>query len=109
MRCTQIIGLIDEAREFLDNNVARIPDVVCPKCGEVISTKKHIVKQTDVTACGMFDDGPILNTYQLQDGSRIREIVQAIPWSSGPCIFLCLEKTDGTRMFEWPQEEIDEA
>ena len=55
----------------------------------------------------MFDDGPSLDEFVLKDGRKIREVLQAAPWSSGPCIFLCLEYADTEeRMFEWTEQEI---
>lgn len=39
MRCYQHIGLTEKAKTFLNENVNIIPDIVCPKCDEVITTK----------------------------------------------------------------------
>lgn len=58
---------------------------------------------------GMFDDGPPLFEYEIQGGGVVREIVQDCPWSSGPCIFLCLETDAGLRIGEWPETEIETA
>lgn len=107
MRCTQIIGISPEAWEFLKENVAMIPCAPCPHCGEPTSEKMDCYSYEDASYLGMFDDGPLLEEYTLKDGSKVREVEQATPWSSGPCIFLCLENEKGERMFEWPQEEID--
>ena len=88
MRCTQLIGLTVEAEEFLRKNGGE---------GKIYE---------DATNEGMFEDGPMLHEYNLVGGKVAREVIQAVPWSSGPCIFMCLE-IDGKRMFEWSQEEID--
>jgi hypothetical protein len=55
----------------------------------------------------MFDDGPELVEYTLKDGSKVREIVQAVPWSAGPCIFLALQNEQGETLFPWPQSALD--
>lgn len=104
MRCYQHRGVTKEACDFLSANVKMVPLIVCPKCGEVISKKMdcsiYVVKDA------FYDDGPSLYKYNLKDGRIAKEVVQAMPWSSGPVGFLCLE-VDGNCMFEWPEEEID--
>jgi hypothetical protein len=62
----------------------------------------------DARGLGMFGDGPMLKEYKLKDGKVAKEIVQASPWSGGPCIFLCLE-VGGKRMFEWSDDDIAHA
>lgn len=113
MRSTQEFGLTKEACMFLNENCAMIPNQTCPHCGEVISTQLDRKIYDSAKDYGMFDDGPDLYEYTLKDGSKVKEIVQAVPWSSGPCIFLCLEKennvTDKTRIGAWSQEAIDQA
>lgn len=108
MRCTQIIGLTKEAEDFLEKSVKKIPDPVCPECGNVLGFKYSRRPYFDARDEGMFGDGPMLFEYDLNDGRVAKEVIQAVPWSSGPCIFMCLE-VDGERMFEWSQEEIDQA
>lgn len=109
MRATQIMGLTAEAVEFLNQKVKKVPAVVCPHCGQAISTKMDSVVYESASDQGMFDDGPELHQYNLAYGGTVREVVQATQWSSGPCIFLCLETDKGKRMFEWQQKSIDEA
>ena len=109
MRCTQVFGLNQVARKFLSLHVARTPKRTCPTChhqegGEMIAEVYASARED-----GMFDDGPDLLRYTLQDGRKFCEIVQAVPWSSGPCIFLCLEDADGKRYGEWTEEEINNA
>ena len=107
MRCTQTIGLTYAARTFLNKNVQKEVEVVCPCCGHkrggcsierVYDTKTGREK-------GMFDDGPDLMEYTLKDGSKVREIVQISPWSSGPMIFLCLEDESGKHLFKWKEDK----
>ena len=78
--------------------------MVCPDCGCVITTRPtcFIYDELDV----WHGSGPELKEYTLQDGRMAREVVQAIPWSSGPVVFLCLE-IDGEHKFTWSDEEID--
>ena len=108
MRCTQLQGLSPEAAAFLDQEAEREAIVTCPKCGEMI-TEGYVKRgYASAASSGMFDDGPELFEYTLTNGDKVREIVQAVPWSSGPCIFLCLER-DGKNIFEWPEDEINNA
>jgi len=106
MRCTQVIGLNKLAQEFINENVQRIPFSPCPHCGKLTQTTMALKVYASAADQGMFDDGPELFEYTLKDGKKVREVVQAVPWSSGPCIFLCLEDEDGKRLFEWSEEEI---
>ena len=106
MRCTKIMGLPKEAEIFLDENCEKVPADKCPHCGEVLS---WIVKEEDykdMSHIGMFDDGPILLKYYLKDGREMFEEVQCTPWSSGPCIFLCLKDQQGNILYQWSNEEI---
>ena len=106
MRCTQIVGLTQEALDFLVQNTKQITDMCCPHCLKEITKKADAVIYDSAKDSGMFEDGPELYKHNLQDGRIAREIVQAVPWSSGPCIFLCLE-IDGKREFEWSEEELN--
>jgi len=103
-RSYQEIGLTEKAEDFLEENCQRIPNVVCPKCGEVISTKQDSKEYA-------FEDmfygaGPCLREYRLNDGRVAREVVQTAPWDGGPMAFFCLE-IDGKREFEWTEDEIN--
>jgi hypothetical protein len=108
MRCTQIIGLTDEALEFLRLNTKPNEIETCPTCGhkKTIKEFRRIYDAETGVMHGMFDDGPELWEYDLLDGFTVREIVQASLWSSGPCIFLCLENERGKKLFEWSKKEI---
>ena len=90
MRCTQIMGLTKAAHQFLQENCATTPINKCPTCGH--TTGGETIKQTykDCSDFGLCDDGPILNEYTLKDGRKVREVIQADPWSSGPMFFLAL-------------------
>ena len=108
IRETQIFGLTEEAHKFLEENCKRTERKECPTCHNVTGGQRIEEQYADESDLGMFDDGPKLDRYQLKDGRTAKEVVQASPWSSGPCIFLCLE-IDGKSHFEWAQKEIDEA
>ncbi len=111
MRCTQIVGLSAKARQFLANNQASdLTKCGCPTCQEPhVTVPRQRVYDTETgTRAGMFDDGPALLEYGLKDGRVAREVVQETVWSSGPCIFLCLE-IEGVRAFEWSKEKLRSA
>lgn len=109
MRCTQIMGLPDEAQAFLQDNLGDVENK-CPKCAHVLDIEKQQGKIYRVAKeAGMYDDGPGLFEYTLKDGKKVKEVIQAVPWSSGPCIFMALEDEKGKRLFEWSQEDIDNA
>lgn len=108
MRMTQFIGLNSIAREFLGKNARQMPCSPCPHCGKMTSTRMDKEEYENSHYWGMFE-GPMLHKYTLKDNSTVKEILQAVPWSSGPCIFLCLENEKGNRIGEWPKEEINNA
>ena len=107
MRCTQEAGLRQEAKEFLDQQCLREPTNFCKHCGKPNGETVKRKVYDDSRSSGMFEDGPLLYEYELKDGTKVKEVVQANPWSSGPVIFLCLEREDKTRIGEWPDEDID--
>ena len=51
-----------------------------------------------IGAHGMFGEEIELGQWRDVDGNAYREVVQADPWSSGPCIFTCLD-------VRWASEE----
>jgi len=111
IRCTQIIGLHDRARDWLEENcIQHVRKEECPNCGHTTKETKSLVRRIYDNSgwLGMFDDGPTLWEYAGKNHEVIREVEQCSPWASGPCIFLCLEKDDGTRLCEWTQEEIND-
>jgi hypothetical protein len=103
MRCEQIIGLKREAVKHLCEHTNRVPHEFCPHCKEVVRYKKDTIfyDKYELSFGGSYD----LIEYRLVSGETMREVVQEVKWSSGPCVFLCLEQ-DGRRMFEWTEEEI---
>jgi len=104
-RSYQEIGLTGEATEFLNRNCCQIPNGVCPKCGEVVSTEQDSEEYAFEDM--FYGDGPRLRKYQLMDGRVAKEVVQTAPWDGGPMAFFCLE-IDGKREFEWTEDEINE-
>jgi len=80
MRCTQYIGLTDRAKEYV---------------------KDLKEMESDESTHGMFPDVEVIKLRRWDVPEKfkgdiwpdrcIREVVQAVPWSSGPMIFTCLE------------------
>jgi hypothetical protein len=109
MRETQLIGLPRAAIDFLKKNIQLVPDIVCKKCGEVCTTKWNQENYKDAKDVGMFEDGPMLHRYFLEEGITVVEEIQCSPWSSGPCIFLKLVNAKTTlTLFEWEDKDMDE-
>ena len=109
MRCTQIRGLTIDAENFLNENCNQVPKKFCPHCQGVLVLGRECEVYEDASEAGMFDDGPNLLNYHLKDGSVVSEVIQEIVWSSGPCIFMCLQDESGNRIHEWPTNEIENA
>jgi hypothetical protein len=109
MRCTQIQGLTDAANEFLLQNGKKVVIARCPHCNGILTEATESNVCEDASDVGMFDDGPILHEYTLQNGTTVKEVIQTTVWSSGPCIFLCLEDQQGKQLFPWRQEVIDKV
>lgn len=109
-RSTQIMGISFAAFEYLRKHAAVTSMTTCKECGHVRGGEmtRHVYDQTTGRKEGMFEDGPDLYEYDLKDGSKAREVVQAVHWSSGPVIFLCLQLSNGSRVGEWSAEEISE-
>lgn len=109
IRQTQLIGLNRDADDFLDNNAKCVEVKICKECGHKTGGGFCMSVYDEETGVqkGMFEDGPLLHEYELKDGSKVREIVQADPWSSGPCIFLCLQDEDGKMIGEWDDDEMN--
>ena len=92
MRCSQFMGLTKEAVQFLKENEVLYSEIYANANNEEMDA---------------FPDPP-LRRYLLKDWKVVKEVIQAAPWSSGPCFFLCLEDDKG-KMFEWSEEAIDNA
>jgi glutaredoxin len=103
------MGLPEKAEKFLADNV-RMIETKCPYCGhaEVTDTEDKRIYASAKNE-GMFDDGPELYEYTLNGGEKVREVVQAAPWSSGPCIFLKLVDEAGKDLFTWADKDINNA
>lgn len=112
MRCTQFAGINDRAREFLNENRATVSRRCgCPDC-KTEHWETFVIETYDEEngrRRGMFDDGPDLDRHLLKDGRWAYEYVQAVPWSSGPVIFLSLRWEDGTSIdgCDWTDSEIE--
>lgn len=105
MRTYQHFGLTGTAELWLEKFCVQEPEVVCPICDHVLITKLKILSEEQLDS--FYENGPVLHTYLTKNGGIVKEVVQMMPWSSGPCGFLCLELEDGTRIGEWDEEEIE--
>ena len=86
-RSTQFIGHTTEVSTFLKTCEK------LEKCGEV---------------AGMFGEHVYdLHKYKDSRGNVWKEKVQAEPWSSGPMIFLCIEKVSSEKQIQcgWKQDD----
>jgi hypothetical protein len=110
MRCFQLRGLTAEAEAWRDAHCEREVITVCPHCGKLLDEPEQgeFVIAHEEHVDSFYGAGPTLHTYYSYR-ALVKEVIQAEPWSSGPVCFLCLELEDGTRIGEWPQEEIDNA
>jgi hypothetical protein len=104
MRATQWVGLSARALRYLERAGTKVPDVTCPKCKCVVSLK--LSRKAYGNAYGMFGEEIPLYAYRLKDGARVREAVQAAPWSSGPMIFTCLVDDCGKKIHPWTERQI---
>jgi hypothetical protein len=92
IRMTQVIGLTKEGNELVK---------------EKLKLNRERIEYSKTT--GMFDEELSLYEYELSDGRTVREVVQCTSWSSGLCIFLCLEdKKTGERLFQWTDAEMQQ-
>lgn len=107
MRCTQNMGLTEEAKLFLNGQCKIEIKENCPVCNHAIRFGKVCRVYKDASGTGMFEDGPLLKEYELVNGKKVREVIQETIWSSGPCIFLCLEGEEGFKSFTWSEEEMN--
>ena len=79
IRMTQTIGLHSNAEEWLNENCMKVEKIEkCPQCQFVLSTIRYNKCEVyDKSGrLGMFEDGPALHEYTLQDGSKVREVEQ---------------------------------
>lgn len=124
MRTTQWIGLSPRARNFIDGHnvmcrevtVRSWPDGRLEVTEPVQVSVSRVKKEQWGCTYGMFDEEIPLHKYTFPDGSVLYEVVFAEPWSSGPCIFTTLRKSNTVRMSEpvvingvnldWTDDEI---
>ena len=125
MRCTQFIGLNERARKLIDLGEELAYTIIGKRVfpnGSSESYRKDVkapivISEIYNTTSGMFGEELPLYSHLLprdkKDPSRpnfeLLEVVQESPWSSGPCIFLALQK--GGKWVEeskWTDEEIEE-
>lgn len=98
MRCDQFLGLPESALEFL-----RVWRKKCTCCSQFLPSPTVIGYYV-----GMFEDKYPLTRYMLRNGITADEFLQEEQLSSGSMFFLGLRVSDG-RVFQWTQEEIDNA
>ena len=108
MRTTQFIGLSEKAKEYVEEYGKKGGAPVCPHCGGLLGAG-HLIKREWSTTFGMFDEEIPLYEYELRDGRVLRETVQEIVWSSGPCIFTCLAAVDNesVKIGQWTYKEME--
>jgi hypothetical protein len=99
------MGLTPEAEAWLEENCQKEGYDPCPHCGKM--TKTHLKVIAEEVKDMFYENGPTLHIYLTHDGKKVKEIVQAAPWSSGPIGFLCLELEGEVLIGEWDKEEID--
>lgn len=101
IREDQTWGMSEAAGVFLNEN--EIPPEVCSHCQRPFPRPEPVIGNYT----GMFDTEYSLHRYTLRDGRTADEFVQQTEWSSGPCIFLGLQVSDGTE-YLWTAKEIEE-
>jgi len=89
MRTDQFIGLNERGKKLIDGAI------------------KHV----DRTLEGAFGSTTSLKTWVHTDGSILKEMVQASPWSSGPCYFYALQDEEDRWVGEslWTSDEINDS
>lgn len=117
IREDQNIGLNEWARTLLQGVVTGVESgtrVYADGRKETFSERtfqEPLVKATPgaQTYQGMFGDEYPLLVYQLPDGRRFEEYVQANPWSSGPMFFLALKDAAGNVVSEslWTDDQVN--
>lgn len=99
MRETQFVGLTASAEEYIQKHAIYIKEETCKHCGNVIKPGRYMCEEIGEVE-GMFGEVvyKLRRFIDKETGEQFQEFVQAEPWSSGPMIFLGLEKVnpDGT-------------
>jgi len=115
---TQVIGLTEEAHAlvegqevlaYTEEGVKVLPDGSHEPFTRPVY-KSDVSREEYGQFEGMFGEPYPLHRYTLPDGRILEEVIQAAPWSSGPCIFLALQE-NGQWLPEtlWSDEEIENA
>jgi hypothetical protein len=105
MRMTQFTGLSLKAKKYLEDRCKK--DLIeVFRNGDLEKSYMEPVKTKGDIIFGMFEEEIRLYSYELTNGSIVREVEQASPWSSGPVIFTCLEDGQGKKIGEWTDREI---
>ena len=106
MRCTQFIKLNKEAREFLNkHNGIKLCEYNMTE-GMFDETIKGSIYECTLQREGQYSFPG--NEYMEDYQDTYIEIVQAEPWSSGPCIFTCLKHIIRDEYIgKWAEEDID--
>lgn len=119
MRCTQHMGLSERALEFLKGEMVLAYTEQVTRVYPDGRTKRQPDREIFVSTVkkepsgevyhGMFEGEEYrLYKYTHPDKRVYYERVQAVPWSSGPVIFLALQDEAGNWVPEsqWPRKEI---
>ena len=108
IRMSQNVGLSPTALDYIRNNCLHDTITVLRngKWESEYKEPRKVLYKGKVDQYEPFAE-PLLYEYETIDNYKVREIIQAQPWSSGPMYFLCLEDDTGKRMFEWTEEEIE--
>lgn len=115
IRMDQFMGLNGQATKILEENKVLVyteqGERYFPDGNYEIFTRQFcdIPKKVYDHYEGMNDCQYDLHEYTMKDGSKVREAVQAEPWSSGPVFFLALQDEKGEWIKEtlWDEETIN--
>jgi hypothetical protein len=102
-RSATIVGLSKRALTFLRNEGKTKSVNSCEHCGHC--SGKELVSQTYETIEVFVNEDYQLQKWRLKDGRIAKEVVQCIPWDSGPILYTCLE-IDGVRKFLHNEDEV---
>lgn len=115
IRMDQFKGLNPAAMKLIrDNEVLVYTEAITRiypdgRIEQFLEERKETGKAKYGSFSGMFDDEYPLMEYFMKDGSKVREAIQAQPWSSGPVFFLALQDEKGEWIKEtlWDEETIN--
>jgi hypothetical protein len=117
MRCDQMMGFNQWAKDLLEGQKIRVTDTILRKFPDGTTRELEETKLIDTIRTtetgeffvGMFDDKYPLHRYELTNGKVFVAYVQRCIWSSGPCFWLALKDKDGNPVSEslWQEEEME--